>query len=305
MRDWIFRLAVIAVLGAGAFWLLTEPERLSAAVLTVSSGDAARGETVFHASGCASCHSAPKAKDEAKRVLEGGQRFATPFGTFVAPNISPDPEAGIGGWSFVDFATAMRKGVSPDGRHYYPAFPYASYARATDQDLADLWAFMQTLPRASRANEPHEVGFPFSIRRGLGLWKMVALPSPDEPIATLEGRGADLERGRYLVEGLGHCGECHTPRNAIGALDTERWLGGAPTMDGSGRVPNITPGAKDIGSWSAADIAEYLKSGFTPDFDTAGAEMVAVIENTAQLTDDDRAAIAAYLKAVPPVRPAE
>lgn len=293
-------LAVLFVLGAGAAWLLSAPSPLSDGVLARIKGheaDAERGRRIFLIGGCASCHAAKDAKDEARLLLEGGRRFPSEFGTFIAPNISPDGQNGIGGWTLEEFANAMMRGVAPDGSHYYPAFPYTSYARMVPGDIADLWAYLRTLPSSDRANQPHEVGFPFNVRQGLGLWKLVFAPDPASPVVVVEGD--ELTLGRYLVEGPGHCGECHTPRGAFGGLDLSRWLKGAPNPEGKGRIPDITPGGKNTSKWSAADIAEYLKSGFTPDYDTAGGSMVEVVENTSRLNDVDRAAIAAYLKAVP------
>ncbi|MCG6882235.1 MAG: cytochrome c [Silicimonas sp.] len=252
-------------------------------------GDAVRGERVFTASGCASCHAAPDSDD--KTLLGGGKTFKTAFGTFAAPNISPDPEAGIGGWTLAEFASAVMEGTSPEGSHYYPVFPYSSYVRMSDADVADLWAHMQTLPGSDRANTPHEVGFPFNVRESLGGWKLLFLKRE----WVTEAMTPEVERGRYLVEALGHCGECHTPRNALGGLDRAEWLAGAPNPTGSGRIPSLGPDALD---WIASDIAYYLETGFTPDFDTAGGEMVSVIENTSKLPPEDRAAIAAYLKAL-------
>jgi mono/diheme cytochrome c family protein len=297
MRRALAALAGLVLLGGAAFWLLTAPRAVEAEALAGLSGDAARGERVFGIGGCAGCHSAEGAKGEDRLVLSGGRRFATEFGTFVAPNVSPDPQAGIGGWSFPDFATAVLRGVSPDGRHYYPAFPYASYVRMTMQDVADLWAYWETLPASDAASAPHEIGFPYSIRRGLGLWKLVGVdpawvgqvPEGDEILA----------RGRYLVEGPGHCGECHTPRDATGVLDRDRWLKGAPNPEGPGTIPDISPTGKDVSGWSAAEIADYLGTGFTPEYDTVGGLMVEVVENLSGLPDEDRAAIAAYLKALP------
>jgi mono/diheme cytochrome c family protein len=288
-------LLVLAVAGAAAGWWITGARPLPAAATNGLAGDAARGEAVFHAAGCASCHMAPGATGEARRVLSGGQRFATAFGTFLAPNISPDPEHGIGGWTLAQFASAVQRGVSPDGQHYYPAFPYTAYAQASLQDIADLWAFWPRLPPDATPSLPHEVGFPFDIRRSLGGWKLLfagggwAVPGNLTPT---EGRG------RYLAEALAHCGECHTPRNALGGLDRSRWLAGAPNPSGPGRIPNITPAGLD---WAEADIAAYLTTGFTPEYDVAGGHMALVVENLAQLPDSDRAAIAAYLRRVPPV----
>lgn len=278
----------LAVLAAG--WWLTRPRPADPAELAGLAGDATRGESVFLAAGCASCHKAPDS-DEA-RALAGGERFATPFGTFVAPNISPDPTHGIGAWTLADFASAVRNGTSPEGRHYYPAFPYASYARMTAADLADLWAFLGTLPPQDRANERHDLAFPFNIRAGLGLWKALYL---DRDWIAAAGSPA-VARGRYLVEALGHCGECHTPRTLLGGLDRSRWLAGAPNPAGKGTIPALTPDRLD---WSEGDIAYFLETGLTPDFDTAGSSMVEVVKNTARLATEDRAAIAAYLKALP------
>ena len=182
--------------------------------------------------------------------------------------------------------------MAPNGAHYYPAFPYGSYEKMEMQDVADLIAYLRILPASRAENLAHDLGFPFNIRRANGAWKFL-----------YTGRGwamdaptPELERGRYLVEALGHCAECHTPRNAIGGMDRTAWLQGAPNPSGEGRIPGITPG--QLG-WTAFDIAEYLKSGFTPEFDTAGGSMVEVIENTSLLTDADRSAIAAYLLSVP------
>lgn len=190
-----------------------------------------------------------------------------------------------------DFASAMLMGTSPEGVHYYPAFPYSTYTRASDQDIADLWAFLQTLPTQSRADVPHELGFPFSIRASVGGWKLLFFKD------TFVQASGDNERGRYLVEALGHCAECHTPRNLLGALDTSRWMAGAPNPSGKGKIPDLTSPNFD---WSEADIAYFLETGFTPDFDSAGGEMAEVILNMAKLSPEDRAAIASYIKALPP-----
>ena len=226
-------------------------------------------------------------------MLSGGQRFASPFGTFIAPNISTDPTHGIGGWSLADFASAVTRGVSPQGRHYFPAFPYNAYNKMQMQDLADLKAFMDSLPASTAPSQAHEVGFPFNIRRSLGGWKFL-FENTDWVIA---GDLTEAEtRGRYLAEALAHCGECHTPRNALGGLKRGAWLAGAADPSGKGHIPNITPGKLD---WSEEDIVAYLTSGFTPEFDSVGGHMVRVVENMARLPESDRAAIAAYLKRVP------
>jgi mono/diheme cytochrome c family protein len=298
MRRALAFLLVLAALGGIAFWMLSAPRPLPEATLAaLPAGDSERGEAVFWAGGCASCHAAADAKGEDRKRLGGGLVLATDFGRFVVPNISPDPADGIGGWSAADFANAMLRGVARDGQHLYPAFPYASYTRMQLGDVADLWAYLQTLPSVSGRPPPHDLALPYRFRRGIGLWKLAFLD--DDPVVALEP-GADplLERGRYLVEGPGHCGECHTPRNGAGALNTARWLAGAPAPDRDGRIPNITPGG-GLGDWSESDIAYYLETGFTPDFDSVGGAMVDVQESLAMLADADRDAIASYLKAVP------
>jgi mono/diheme cytochrome c family protein len=286
--------AALAVAGGAAGWWLTAPDPLPADHMAGLDGDAAAGEQVFIAAGCASCHTAPGVEEaDGPPVLAGGQRFETDFGTFVAPNISTDPAHGIGAWSDLELANAIQRGISPEGAHYYPAFPFTAYARAERQDIADLIAYMRTLPAAATPSPPHEIGFPFNIRRSLGGWKR--LYARDDWVVTGELDG-QVARGRYLVEALGHCGECHTPRNALGGLERDNWLSGAANPEGEGRIPDITPAGL---GWSEPDIAAYLESGFTPAFDTAGGSMVSVIENTSRLPEDDRAAIAAYLVALP------
>ena len=294
MRKLLTALLLLVLVGLGVFWAVTRPRPLAADALAGLVPDPANGEQVFWAGGCAACHADAEAKGDEKLILAGGQRFASPFGTFLAPNISNDPAAGIGAWSDLDLANAMIRGVSPEGAHYYPVFPYASYAKASLQDVVDLRAFLATLPADPTPSAPHEVGFPFNIRLTLGGWKFLFL---DGGWVVTGDLNPVEERGRYLAEALGHCGECHTPRGALGGMDRDRWLAGGPVPGGKGNFPNITPAKL---SWSEADIVEYLTSGFTPDFDSAGGHMALVVENTAHLPAEDRAAIAAYLKKVPP-----
>lgn len=297
MRKLRILLIPAVLLAAGLFWW-TLPSPLPASATEGLSGDATRGERVFWASGCASCHMAGGAKGEAQLVLSGGQRFPSDFGTFLAPNISQDPQAGIGGWTLADLANALTRGVSRGGQHLYPALPYASYARMELQDVADLHAFLKTLPADPTPSLPHEISFPFNQRIALGGWKMLFLRDD----WALPGNLTPTEdRGRYIAEAMAHCGECHTPRNALGGMDTSRWLAGAPDPSdptGQGRVPNITPAKL---TWSESEIAYYLTTGFTPDFDSAGGHMVHVVENFARLPEEDAKAVAAYLKRVPPV----
>ncbi len=299
MARFLKRMTGLTLLGLIVAWFLSAPSYVDPAAFDGLTGDVAAGEQVFYAGGCSSCHSAPEAKGDAKYLLEGGRRFPTEFGTFVAPNISPDPAQGIGNWSVADLAGAMLNGVSPSGQHYYPAFPYSSYQHMTPQDIADLHAYLNTLPVSDRPNQRHKVSFPFDVRRTLGLWKTMFVKAG--PVISLDSPTEEILRGQYLVEGPGHCGECHTSRNAVGGLEYGKWLAGGPNPDGPGTIPNITDHPSGLGGWSTEDIASYLKTGFRPDFDMASGAMADVIENLARLPDSDRAAIAAYLKAVPPL----
>ncbi|MTH97953.1 cytochrome c [Roseibium sp. RKSG952] len=269
-------------------------------IAELAPGNVEAGEHWFWAGGCASCHADKDAKGDDKLKLGGGLKLESPFGTFVAPNISQSDD-GIGGWSLNDFASAMVHGTAPGGGNYYPSFPYTSYTRMKLQDVADLFAFMKTLPEVSGNSEPHDLAFPFNIRRGVGVWKVLFMDA-NPVIAGPVGLDVDTalwHRGRYLVEGAGHCGECHTPRNFLGAPLLWQWLAGAPSFEGGGKVPDITPAGLE--GWSVQDIAYYFETGFTPDYDSVGGSMVAVQENLAKLAPEDREAIAVYLKAIPSV----
>jgi mono/diheme cytochrome c family protein len=288
-------LIALGLVGSAVYWVVTRPDPLSDGDLAGLSGDATAGEQVFLAAGCASCHVAPGEQPEGAPVLAGGQKFPSDFGTFLAPNISPSVMAGVGSWTDRELASAIQRGVSPEGYHYYPAFPYDAYGKADTGDIVNLIAYLRTLPESEQPSQPHEVSFPFDIRRNLGAWKTLFV-SDDWVV---DGELTETQaRGRYLVEALGHCGACHTPRNLLGGPNTGAWLAGAPNPEGKGRIPNITPGAL---TWSEVDIAAYLATGFTPEFDSAGGQMVAVIDKTSKLQPEDRAAIAAYLKVVPAV----
>jgi len=303
MMKKLFATALIfGVVAFAIFWWLSAPGQLSSKQLAgLETGDMVKGEALFWAGGCGSCHAEKGAKGDDKKRLGGGHKLDTPAGIFVTPNISPDLETGIGSWSAEQFANAMLNGVSPNGSHYYPSFPYTSYARMTSQDVGHLWAYMKTLPAVSRANEDHDLPLLFSVRRGLGLWKLLFLS--DQPVISGLPDDGQIARGQYLVEGAGHCGECHTPRTffGFGGPNGSNWLAGGPAPEGEGKIPNITAHENALGGWSAGDIAYYLETGFTPDFDSVGGTMVSVQENMAKLTKADREAIAAYLKSIPKV----
>lgn len=258
-----------------------------------AGADAAAGRVVFLASGCNSCHATPGQSDPLR--LGGGLELKTPFGSFFPPNISPDPIDGIGRWDVVDLANALKAGVSPDGRHYYPALPYTSYQYMTDGDVRDLMAFLRTLPPVHGRPPPHRLAFPFSIRRGVGLWKLFYLDGgrldPDP------SKSAAWNLGRYLVEGPGHCAQCHSPRDMFGGIVRSRQLTGGPTPDGKDKAPDIT--GRGLANWSRADIVEALATGLTPDGDSLGGPMAAVVRDTGQLPASYREAIAEYLKSLP------
>lgn len=276
MRSALLTLALCASL-AGTTAQAAEPE----------------GELLFHIGGCTNCHTA---KDGA--LLAGGDPIVTPFGSFIAPNITPDPETGIGRWSLEDFIRAMREGRDPAGRPLYPAFPYTSYTHMSDADLAALKGYLDTVPAVSRPSRPHELSFPFNLRWGLHLWQwLFFMPGRLEPDPA---KDATWNRGAYLVLGPGHCAECHTPRTFYGVLEQDRAFAGAQL--GKEKVPNITPNPQaGLGKWSASDIATLLKLGMTPDGDFVGSEMAKIVKNgTGKLAQPDLDAIVAFLQSLPP-----
>ena len=287
-------LAALALGCAAALWFATAPAVVADDALPPHQADVANGRTMFLVGGCASCHAVPGQPDRTR--LGGGFGLKSPFGTFYVPNISPDPSDGIGSWSEAQFVTALKDGTSPEGRHYYPAFPYTSYRHMTRGDARDLFAFLKTLPTVPGRAPDHDLAFPFSIRRGVGLWKLVFLDGTFRPDPRQSAR---WNRGAYLVNGPGHCAECHSPRNAAGAIVEGRRFTGGPPPEGKGWVPNITQhGLQD---WSEKDIAYLLETGQTPDGDSVGSSMAEVVRNTGQLSPEDRDAIAAYIKSLPPV----
>ena len=290
-------LAVLGAVGAGVFLYITRPQPHPDSFWeTAGTPDVKNGALVFSMGGCVSCHMAPKAEGDARLVLAGGVAIDSPFGKFHVPNISPDETAGIGSWTLAQFGNALTRGVGPEGEHLYPSLPYGSYARMTAKDVGDLFAYIKTLPKSDNVAPPHELGFPFNVRLALGGWKLLYLN--EQPRVTLANADEKVKRGQYIVEGPGHCGECHTPRDALGGFLAGQWLAGAANPEGKGRIPNITPEGS-IASWSEGDIVTYLTDGNTPDFDFVGGTMVEVQQNMAKLPASDREAIAAYLKVIP------
>jgi mono/diheme cytochrome c family protein len=295
VRRLILAAIAVVVLVAGAFWVLTIPQTVAAGALPPHMPDLANGKMLFYIGGCASCHATPAQKDRTR--LGGGMALESPFGTFYPPNISSDPNDGIGAWTEAQFVTAMTKGTSPSGEHLYPAFPYTSYQHMSYRDLRDLFAFLKTLPAVKGRVPAHELAFPFNIRRLLGGWKLLFLDG--EPFQPDPSKPDDWNRGAYLVNGPGHCAECHSPRNALGGIvGSERFAGG-PNPEGKGWVPNITQ--KGLSEWTVKDIAYLLEAGTTLDGDSVGSNMREVVRNTAEISADDRMAIATYIKSLPPV----
>jgi mono/diheme cytochrome c family protein len=260
----------------------------------VAQGDAKRGLYLSKAGGCVGCHTEAK---QGAQPYAGGRALKTPFGTFYGPNITPDPNAGIGRWSEADFIRAMREGVRPDGAHYFPAFPYPSFTKIVDADLKDLWAYLRSLPPAARASQPHDLRFPFGFRFPLWGWKWLFFSpgafTPDPK------KGAELNRGAYLTQALGHCGECHTPRNFLGGPKKDRFLAGAKLPDGANAL-NLTP--TRLKKQSDKEIIEILQTAMTADGDVLAESMAEVVRNTtSQLTPADLNALIAYLRSLPPL----
>lgn len=260
-----------------------------------------QGEYLFHAAGCASCHTDTENKGA---PLAGGRALHTVFGTFYTTNITPDPDTGIGRWNEADFVRALRDGIGPQDEHYYPAFPYTSYTQLTDADMRALWGYLRGQKPVRQANKPHELAWHLRSRTALTAWKKLFFrpgahqPQPDKTPA--------WNRGAYLVNAVTHCGECHTPRHPLGGFKQALHLAGNPDGVDKATVPNITPDRKTgIGKWTENDIVDYLETGATPDGDYAGDSMAEVIDNsTSRLTPDDRRAIATYLKSLPAIEQA-
>lgn len=255
-----------------------------------------RGRYLAAAGGCVSCHTEDR---DGAEPFAGGRALSTPFGTFHAPNITPDRDTGIGRWSEAQFLDALRRGRSPAGSAYFPAFPYTAYAGMSREDAAAIYAYLMSLAPVARASPPHELPWYLRTRLAARAWQWLFF----QPAAFVPdpARDAAWNRGAYLVRHLGHCGECHTPRNALGALRAGEEMAGNPLGPEGRKVPNITPHERDgIGAWSASDIETFLDFGMMPNGDFAGAGMGQVIDdNTSRLTPEDRHAMAAYLKALP------
>jgi mono/diheme cytochrome c family protein len=260
----------------------------------LAQGDAKRGEYLAKAGGCVGCHTEEK---EGAVPFAGGRALKTPFGTFYGPNITPDKKAGIGGWTEADFLRALRLGDRPDGSNFFPAFPYPSFTKITDGDAHDLWAYLKTLPPSAAPSKEHDLWFFFGWRWTVSIWKWFFF-TPGA-FTAIQGGSDVVNRGAYLVQALGHCGECHTPRNFLGGWKSSRFLAGGKGPDGK-NVPNLTP--TELKKQSDKDLKDVLTTGLTPDGDVLADSMGEVVKNTiSQLTPADLDALVAYLRTLPPL----
>src|ERR1700730_2163512 len=284
----IFLISVIAaVIGFAIYWWLTIPAVIASNTLPAYTPNTANGLTTFNAGGCSSCHAVPGQPDRLK--LGGGLAIPSAFGKFYVPNVSPDPTDGIGRWTEADFVSAVIKGTAPSGVHFFPAFPYTSYQHARIEDIRDLFAYLKTLAPVSGKVRDHDVPFPFNIRRNIGIWKLLFMDG--KPFTPDAARSAQWNRGAYLVNSLGHCAECHSPRNRLGGIVArERFAGGPDPEGGDGSVPNITPAG--IGDYSQRDIERILETGDMPNGDSVGGLMAAVVANTSKPSAVDGRALA-------------
>ena len=291
---WLIALVAV-VLGALAAWLLVPWQGAPPEI--AGSGDPARGEYVVRLGGCVTCHTDEK---NGGALLAGGRALVSPFGTFYASNITPDPGTGIGGWSSGAFVRAMTEGIGPEGHPYFPAFPYTSYTNMTREDLLDLKAYLDTVEPVENAVPAHQVDFPFGFRPLLKGWQLLFFE--DHTFAAAPNRSEAWNRGAYIVNGPGHCGECHTPRNPFGARRSDRFLAGTPDGPDGKPVPNITPHADGIGSWSQGDLVFAFQTSILPDGDVFGGAMAEVVQDgLSHLSREDLEAIAAYLLTVQPL----
>lgn len=290
-------LVVLVVGGAGVAWFITLPQTLPASEFAADyKPDVANGQVIFTVGNCSACHKSLGQDDRTQ--LAGGLEMKSPFGTFVVPNISSDKQYGIGDWTEVQFVNAMKRGTGRNGEHLYPAFPYSSYSLLKTSDVRDLFAYMQTLPAAAKPTAPHQLKFPFNIRLAVGGWKLLFF-KPHE-FTPDPNQSAAWNRGAYLAEGPAHCGECHTPRNALGGIEADKLYAGAPNLEEGGRFAvNITPSEDGIGDWTEEEIAEFLKSGIDKCFNEPSG-MKEVIASTSKLSDEDLAALGVYFHALPP-----
>ena len=278
--------------------LLTALLLSAATPLQASEAQLERGRQVFNAASCAVCHTD---KENNGEPLAGGYAMKSDFGTFYSPNITPDPETGIGNWSDEDFVRAMQQGVSPQGDHYFPSFPYTAYTKMQREDVLALKAYLFSLKPVKKVNREHDLAFYMTLTPSARIWKSAYFKQGE--LVETPGKSTEWNRGAYLVEAMGHCGECHTPRKTLGVLDQDMAFAGVQKLTGVGSVPNITPDKKTgIGRWSVDDLVYYFETGTTLSGDSSGGKMASIIDNSLSLlTDSDRKAIAVYLLSQQPI----
>lgn len=294
MRKLLGAAAILAVIGLGGFLWASAPQTIDPAALPSHVGDKANGELLYHVGGCIACHK-PAAADKAKDPLlpSGGAALKTPIGTFYPPNLTPDPETGIGAWTDIQFVNAMQRGVSPGGENLIPAFPYTSYTRMKVEDVLDIKAYLMSLAPVKAENKPADLSMAWLVRRSVGVWKRLAL---QPPLAPDPSRDAVWNRGYYLVNGPGHCAECHTPRNLLMIGDAARAFAGGPHPEGKGKVPSLLDLIGRGKYTDSQDLASALKDGEMGGYDNLSSSgMGDVQENLAKLPDADIKAIAEYL----------
>lgn len=253
------------------------------------------GAYLVRIAGCADCHTA-----DARKPMAGGLRLPSPFGDFFTPNITPDIETGIGTWSESDFVRALRLGKRPDGKLLYPAFPYRAYTQLTDSDLHDMFVYLRQLTPIHAQNLPHQLNFLFGQRWLVNFWQEFFFGAG--PFRPDKSKSEIWNRGAYLVEGLAHCTECHTPRNRLGGLETSLWMSGNSQILPGKVIPNITPDRETGRPWTKRQWMRFLTSGYSPSYKTPGAEMADVIQNTSFLNKSDREAMVEYLMSLKPIR---
>lgn len=278
-----------------AFWLLSAPRPLPAAALPVHAADIANGELLYNAGGCRSCHKpGPQLKDVDASLPAGGAPLKTPVGTLYPPNLTPDPETGLGSWSDIDFVNAVQRGISPAGRHYIPAFPYTSYAAMAVEDVLDIKAYLATLTPVNAPETASVLPLDIILRRGIGLWKLIGLDTT--PWRPDQSHGDSWNRGAYLVNGPGHCAECHTPRTLLMARDNAQAFAGGPHPEGVGKVPSLRNLVGRGRYKDQKDIASALQYGEIFGYDKISASGMGQVQmNIARLPQSDIAAIAEYL----------
>lgn len=282
------------MLGLAAFWILTIPRPLDASALPAHTPDVANGEVLYNVSGCHSCHLPSKESGLDLASVAGGTPLKTPVGTLYPPNITPDPETGIGKWTDIEFVNAMQKGIGHENEHLIPAFPYTSYTHMKVEDVLDIKAYLMTLPPVKNAVPEHKVFALPIVRRGLGAWKYIGL---DETKTVADAsKDESWNRGHYLVNGPGHCNECHTPRTIAMTSDMTQYLMGGPHPEGVGKVPSLHDLVGRGKYKDAADLTLAFQHGEEYGYSRmASGGMGAVQTNLSKLPEADVKAIADYI----------